>query len=123
MNLHRYTCWMRIFTGVCKKLGSNEPNVKCVTRIDVALARIVDCQVQLSFRVYRADHLGNFLQEIAEIYSNAVDGQRQQLVEFRRDLNARAKIVKQQANLLRRRAFAALGNGVALKANNAAQAG
>jgi hypothetical protein len=44
-------------------------------------------------------------------------------VEFRRDLDARADIVEQYANLPRRKGLAALGNSVALKANNTAQAG
>src|SRR5437588_11894971 len=43
-------------------------------------------------------------------------------MEFRGDFDPCVKIVEQPANLLGRRDFAALGNGVALKANDAAQA-
>jgi hypothetical protein len=63
------------------------------------------------------------LQEIAKVYGFAVDGPRQRFVEFCRNLDARADIVEQHANLLRRKAPAAPGNGVALEAKNAAQAG
>jgi hypothetical protein len=44
-------------------------------------------------------------------------------VEFRCNLKARVNIVEQHASLLGRKGFAAFGNGVALKANNTAQAG
>jgi hypothetical protein len=44
-------------------------------------------------------------------------------VKSRRNLNARADIVEQQANLIRGKGFTALADGAALKANNAAQTG
>src|ERR1700692_260335 len=94
-----------------------------MTRVDVAGAGIVECQVHLSLRGERTDHLGNFSQEIAEIYSVAVLRQRQGLVESRRNLKTRADIVEQHANLIRGEGFAALTNGAALKANNAVQEG
>jgi hypothetical protein len=74
-------------------------------------------------RTEYADHLGDFLQEISEVYSVAVDSSRQELVEFRRDLDARVNIVEQHANLLCRKGSAAPGNRVALKADNTTQAG
>src|ERR1700686_54596 len=114
---------MRIFAGVCKKLGGDKPGVKCMTRVDVASARSIDGQVHPCLRAERADHLGNFLQKIPEIYSLAVGGECQRLVEFRRDLDARADIVEQYTNLPRRKGLAALGNSVALKANNTAEGG
>jgi hypothetical protein len=70
-----------------------------------------------------ANHLGDCLQEISEVYSVAVENSRQGLVEFRRDLDARVNIVEQHANLLCRKGSAELGNRVALKANNTTQAG
>src|SRR5580704_20775 len=94
-----------------------------MTRVDVAGAGIVECQGHLSLRGERTDHLGNFLQEIAEVYSVAVLGQRQRLVKSRGNLKARADIVEQRANLIRGKGFAALADGTALKANNAVQTG
>src|SRR6185437_5073618 len=94
-----------------------------MTRVDVAGAGIVKCQVHLSLRGERTDHLGNFSQEIAEVYSVAVLRQRQGLVKSRRHLKARADFVEQHANLIRGKCFAARANGTTLKANNAVQAG
>src|SRR6266568_3141151 len=115
---------MRVLTGVGEKLGGNKPGVKCLTWIDARLARIIDRQVDLSLQANRADHLGNLLQEISEVYSiAAVGGQPQGLVELRHTRNARTDFVEQFANLIRRKGFAAVGNSVALNANNAIQAG
>jgi hypothetical protein len=63
------------------------------------------------------------LQELSEVYSIAVDGLRQGFVEFRRNLDARADFVDQEANLVRRKGLATLGNSMAVKANSTAQAG
>jgi hypothetical protein len=63
------------------------------------------------------------LQKISEVYSVAVASSRQVIVEFRHDLNARVNVIEQHAGLLRRKAPSALGNRVALKANNTTQAG
>jgi hypothetical protein len=87
------------------------------------MTRIIDGQVHPCFRAERADHLANFLQKVPEVYPGAVVGERQGLVEFRRDLDACADVVEQHANLPRRKGLAALGNGVALEANNATEAG
>ena len=114
---------MRILAGVGKKLGGDKPGVECMARVDVAVARTMDCQVHPCFRTERADHLANFLQKIPEVYPIAIVGERQGLVEFRRDLDACVDVVEQYANLPGRKGFAALENSVALKANNAAEAG
>src|SRR5579864_8458464 len=114
---------MRILAGVRKKLGGYESSMKSVARLDVAAVGTIDRQVHLSLRSERANHLCDFLQEIPEVHAVAVDGSRQGLVEFRRDLDARVDIVEQHANLLCRIGSATLGNRVALKANGATQAG
>src|SRR4051794_37653339 len=114
---------MGVLAGICKQLGGDESGEKSVTRVDVAAADIVDRQLHLSVRAERTDHLGNFREEIAEVYSIAVSGLRQRLVEFRRDLDARVNIVEQHANLLGGEGLAALENSVALNANDTAQAG
>src|ERR1700733_13754400 len=72
MDLHRQPRRMRVFAGVGQKLSGNEPG----TRGDMAIAGIVDGQVHLFVRAKRSDHLGNFLQEIAEVYTIAVGRQR-----------------------------------------------
>src|SRR3977135_45864 len=94
-----------------------------MTRIDVTCAGIIDRQLHPAFRIERADHLGNLLQEIAEVYAIAVDPPRQRLVEFSGGFDARADVVEQDAKLSGREALAALRNGVALEANDTAQAG
>jgi hypothetical protein len=123
MHLHRQSRRMRVLAGIGQKLSGDKSGMKGVARVDVAIAAMIDGQIHLSFRAERSDHLGNFLQEIAEVYTIAVGGQRQRLVQFRRDLDARTDIVEQHADLLGREGFVALRNRVALKANNTAQAG
>src|SRR5258705_7550707 len=114
---------MRILCGVGQELGGDKPGMKCMTRVEVAIARIIDRQVHPCFRTERANHLANFLQKIPEVYPIAIVGERQGLVEFRRDLDACADVVEQHANLPRGKGLAAFGNSVALEANNAAEAG
>src|SRR6201981_579712 len=114
---------MRILAGVRKKLGDYESGVKCMRGIDVGIAGPIDCQLHVSMRAGGADHLGYLLHELPEVYSLAVDGPRQGSVELRRDLRARDDFVEQHADLIGREGSAALGNSVALKANDTAQAG
>src|SRR5437660_9896409 len=101
---------MGVLADYCNQLGGDESGVKSMTRVDVVAADIVDRQLHLSVRAERTDHLGNFLEEIAEVYSIAVSGLPQRLVEFRRYLDARVKIVEQHSNLLGGAGLAALDN-------------
>src|SRR5258708_18437918 len=114
---------MRILGGIRQELGGDKPGMKCMTWVHGAIARIIDGEVHPRFRAERADHLANFLQKIPEVYPLAIVGERQGLVEFRRDLDACADVVEQHANLPRRKGLAALGYSVALEANNPAEAG
>ena len=74
-------------------------------------------------RTEGADHLGYLFQELAEVYSLAVDGLRQGFWSFAATSMRAIDIVEQRADLIGREGSAALGNSVALKANDSAQAG
>jgi hypothetical protein len=77
MHLHEQSRRNGVFAGVGQKLSGNKPGMKRMTRIDMAIAAMVDGQVHLSVRAERSDHLGDFLQEIAKVYAIAVGRQRQ----------------------------------------------
>src|SRR3984957_4035324 len=77
MHLHRQSRRMRVLAGIGQELGGDQSGMKGVARIDVAIAGMIDGQIHLSLRAERSDHLGNFLEEIAEVYTIAVGSQRQ----------------------------------------------
>jgi hypothetical protein len=68
IDLHSQACRMRILGGVRQELGGDKPYMKGMTRVDGAIARIIDGQVHPRFRAEGADHLANFLQKIPEVY-------------------------------------------------------
>jgi hypothetical protein len=114
---------MRILAGVRKKLGGDQAGVKGVAGVDAAIAGHIECQLHLCLRTEGAGHLGYFFHELPEVHSGAVGGPRQAPMEFRGDFDARANIVEQPTHLIGREVSAALGNRVALKANNTTQTG